>query len=336
MVLIAGILASAYFVETLSQNANYNNSISENNQLYNDAVKEQRQLDLDVQAESINVTSPPIYSASANSVSVTVDLQNDGPIFVEVKTLWVHGIRNSKYGFVSLGYQLQPSNNKSFTVNVAVQGAVPEDTNQFYGWIVTARGKTIQLYPAHQTGPQGPTGQNGTQGPPGATGDVGPEGPPSDTALVSQGIGSISMDFKSYNSYPTDYTNHLGAPNPSFTFARTARLSFSINVTNLDPSHSALNLTSNCQFWIFSPASGAIKGVVWTIATVSGTTITPLPSNQFIILPYNQTTTLYFGPNTAGNNNLDVGITAVNLVLTGRIGAVDYGQNLPFISLIAT
>jgi hypothetical protein len=144
------------------------------------------------------------------------------------------------------------------------------------------------------------------------------------------------MDFKSYRSFVTDGTYHLGVPNAAFTFSRTSAISFSINVTNLDPSRMDLNLTSNCQFWIFSPASGAIKGEVWNIATVSNNVITPLPSNQFIIMPYNHTTTLYFGPHSAGTSSLNAGITAVNLVLTGKVGTLDYGQNLPFISLIAT
>ncbi len=422
MILIVGVLASAYFMFTLAQNT-----------VYNDTVRQNNLLELNRMSESINVTAQPSYTSSAGSVRAVVNVQNDGPINVEIKTLWVRGTNNDHYGFDNLNLNLSPGNSSTLDRAVNVTGAV--QGNEFYGWIITARGRTIELYPAHQTGPAGTDGstwyigagvpanslgangdfyfrndtnwvynrnqtawiyianltgiqgQSGTNGVSGstwyygtsapstnigangdfylntATGDVynksnnnwnfignikgaigntgppGPEGPPSVTALVSQGIGSISMDFKSYNSYPVNgsgSSGHLGTPNPAFTFSLSDRIAFSINITNLDPSHMELNLTNNGQMWLFSPANGAIKGEVWPLATVTDNVITTLNSNQFIILPYNHTTTLYFGPYKPGGSNLGTGITAVNLVLTGKIGNMDYGQNLPFISLIAT
>ena len=378
MILIVGVLSSAYFVFTLNQNTAYNDTVRQNNLLV-----------IDRMSESINVTSQPSYSynPSTGKVHVAVDLQNDGPINVEIKTLWLRGTNNDHYGFINVDLNLSPGESGPLNPDVSVQGAVA--TDKYYGWIITGRGRTIDLYPAHQTGPQGLPGTNGTTGvrgtdgtmwytdtysPPrsdlgvsgdfylnkelyelyqktgtntwtflvnikgaaGDTGPIGPEGPPSATALVSQGIGSISMDFKSYNSYTVNDSGYLGTPNPAFTFSLSDRIAFSINIINLDPSHMALNLTHNGQMWLFSPDSGAIKGEVWPLANVTKNVITTLNSNQFIILPYNHTTTLYFGPYKPGGSSLGAGITAVNLVLTGKIGNVDYGQNLPFISLIAT
>jgi hypothetical protein len=325
MILIIGVLSSAYFMFTLSQNT-----------IYNDAIRQKNLLEINLMSESINVTSQPVYTytPSTGNVTVVADLQNDGPVYVQIKTLWVHGVNTNHYGFVGLNISLSGGQNQTINQPVTVNGSTAGE--KFYGWIVTSRGQTIGLYPAHQTGPAGSQGQTG---PVGQTGSVGPEGPPSVSALVSQGIGSVSMDFKSYNSYVVDgysSSGNLGTPNPAFTFSLTARIAFSINVTNLDPSHMALNLTSNGQMWLFSPSKGAIKGEVWPLATVTNNVITTLNSNQFVILPFNHTTTLYFGPYSSGGSNLGVGITAVNLVLTGKIGSLDYGQNLPFISLIAT
>lgn len=308
MILIAGMLASAYFIFTLSQNVTYNEAVREKNMAY-----------VNLLSESINITSVPQYVVSPGSVRVIVDLQNDGPIPVEIKTLWIQGITFTEhYGFASVNENVQPGKSYLFDQTIPVEGATVGE--KFYGWIVTGRGKTIPLYPAHQTGPQGPEGPEGR----------------SISALVTQGIGSISLDFKSVRIYTVDGTNRIVSQSSAFTFNRNTNTAFSLNVTNLDPSHLALNLSSFSAMWIFAPASGAIKGDSWQIATVNNNIITPLTSNQFITFPYNQTTTLYFGPKSTGQSSISAGITAVNLILTGKIGNLDYGQNLPFISLIAT
>ncbi len=149
------------------------------------------------------------------------------------------------------------------------------------------------------------------------------------------------MNFTSFRSYPVTGTNAtgpgtLGAENPAFTFSLVTKTAFSINVTNLDPRKLDLNLSSRSQLWVIGPAAGAIKGAVYNMAIREGNNIRMMSATDFVILRYNVTTTVYFGPNAPGTKALNPGIVAVNLVLTGKIGNVDYGQNLPFISLIAT
>lgn len=209
MILIMGVLVSAYFMFTLSQNT-----------IYNDEVRQKNLLEINLMSESINVTSQPVYTPSTGSVRVVADLQNDGSVYVQIKTLWVHGVNTNYYGFFD-GLNISLSGGQNQTINqvVIVNGSTAGE--KFYGWIVTSRGKTIGLYPAHQTGPAGP---QGTTGPIGQTGSVGPEGPPSVTALVSQGIGSVSLDFKSFRTYTTtNSSNYLSAPNTAFTFVQIGR-----------------------------------------------------------------------------------------------------------------
>lgn len=353
-ILVIASLTGTFFVWSLSQNSRYVNTVSQMNQLV-----------ADQQSESVNVTSTPQYTVTAlGTVSVNVGIQNDGPIFVLIKTLWLQDLNDSKpYGHKDLNVPLSSGDNYQITDSVPVDGAVAG--HLFYGWLVTARGTVIPLYPAHQTGPvgaqgpQGATGATGTTGPQGASGATGPAGPAGTngldfnstgnislfngtdsydarTALISQGIGSIALYFKSFRTYVVNSSNYLTAESPAYTFSRSQNVAFSVNVTNMDPTGGFINLTYRCCLWIFSPSSGAIKGEVWSLANVTNGVIAPLTSTQFKILDYNVTTTLYFGPFQCGGSNIGAGITGVNLILTGKVGSYDYGQNLPFISLIAT
>jgi hypothetical protein len=326
MIMIIGILASGYFVFTLAQNS-----------VYNDAVRSDNSITLMQMSESIKVPSAPTYAPSGSGVQVSVTLENDGPIGVQVKTLWIETDVNN-YGFAPIDHYLSPGESWTPTpITVNPQSGAINSENCF-GWIITGRGRTFELYPDHGIGPQGPQGDTGATGPQGPAGPQGPQGTVSydaNTALVSQGIGSIAMNFKTFRTYIVDVSSHLTNESPAYTFSLTQTVAFKLNVTNMDPTGD-IYLASQSSMWIFSPASGAIKGVVWTIATVSNNIITPLPAGQFVRLPYNQSTTLYFGPKQAGNNNIDTGITGVNLILYGTIGTGGYGQNLPFISLMAT
>jgi hypothetical protein len=328
MILIIGTLASAYFMFTLAQNTTYNDAMRSNNLA--EVVR---------MSESVKVPSPAIYTQSGSGVHVSVTLQNDGPIGVQIKTLWVKS-SESDYGFYNLGLDLPAG--KSETVNQvvpAISGSIV--ASSCYGWVVTARGRTFELYPDHGIGPMGPQGDTGATGATGPMGPTGPQGPTgstsydANTALVSQGIGSIAMNFKTFRTYIVNPSNQLTNENQAYTFNRDYNVAFRLNVTNMDPTGD-ISLTYQSCVWIFSPASGAIKGIVWRIASVSDNVITPLSPGQSVTLAYNVPTTLYFGPKVAGNNNLDAGITGVNLILTGTVGPYDYGQNLPFISLIAT
>jgi hypothetical protein len=328
MILIVGMIASGYFMFTLAQNTTYNDAMRSNNNA--EVVR---------MSESVKVPSAATYTQSGTGVQVSVTLQNDGPIAVQIKTIWAKS-SESNYGFVNLDLNLPAGKTESINrVVPAISGSI--GASNCFAWIVTARGRTFELYPDHGIGPQGPQGNTGPTGGTGPTGPTGPQGPTgstsydANTALVSQGIGSISMNFKTFRTYLADGSNHLSAESQAYTFSRSQNVAFKLNVTNMDPTGDIYLKDKSC-IWIFSPASGAIKGDVWRIATVSNNIITPLSTGQNVLLAYNVSTTIYFGPTSAGVNSIDAGITGVNLILTGTVGSYDYGQNLPFISLIAT
>ena len=299
------------------------------NNLYNNAVRTKNQLDAEQSSEKINAFNAS-YRVIGSTVSVSAPIQNLGYLSLQITRLWLKDINNSTglYNFSDpLTYTLQPGSNATIQANVVLANV--NSTDNFTSWLVTGRGNIIATSTSLM-GPAGPAGPPGPQGSP---------GPPSTSALVSQGIGSISMDFKAFRSYVANSSNYLGTPRANFVFSYNEYVAFSINVTDLDPSGLSLNLTQNCYFWAVSPpvGGGAIKGEAWKIAKVDAYgKITNLGASDFVILPYNVTTTLYFGPYKPGGSNLQAGPVAVNLLLTGKVGSLDYGQNLPFIALIVT
>jgi hypothetical protein len=161
-------------------------------------------------------------------------------------------------------------------------------------------------------------------------------------AYVAGGIGSISMDFKSFRSYVVTHNNtgdFLGPERESFYVNIGENTAFSIKFINLGLSGEDIQLTGDSLFWVVSPpvSGGAIKGESWRIATVADGKISSLGAGS-VLLPHNQTAMIYFGPDAVSNSNIQPGGIAralTNLLLVGIIGTKNYGQNLPFISLIA-
>lgn len=304
-VLVMMSLISTVFVWSLSQNT-----------LYNNTVTQTRQADLDRSNEKI-VANITVSRVDSNNVAVDGNLSNEGPLSVQIVTLWVLDA-NTTYALKSLNITLKPGNVTTLsgpTYNVPLANSSGDSLSC---WFISGRGNTISKNPLF--------GVN--------TGSGGP--PP--FALVSGGIGSISMDFAAFRSYIVNSSDYLGPARASFTISQNENLAFSINVTNLDPSQRNINLTSNSCFWALTPPKGAGTPQIygWYIATVTNGRISNLGSGAFVTLPYNQTAKIFFGTGKTGNN-LNTGPAAVNLLLTGTLynstSTSDYGQNLPFIAL---
>jgi hypothetical protein len=149
-------------------------------------------------------------------------------------------------------------------------------------------------------------------------------------------IVQILRSIREYNINSNKSGDFLGPAIESFYPNNSQNVAFSINVTNLDLSQDNITLIQDSLFWIISPpvGGGAIKGQGWKIATVVDTKISALGAGN-VLLPYNQTAIVYFGPDIVSSSNIQPGGIVANLLLVGTIGAKSYGQNLPFVSLIA-
>ena len=102
-VMVIVSLTGTFFVWSLQQNNRYVEAVSG----VNDLVLYQK-------SESINVTSVPIYTVEAGgNVLVSVGIQNDGPISVTIKTLWLQDLNRPTHGKTQLNptaYTLSPGN----------------------------------------------------------------------------------------------------------------------------------------------------------------------------------------------------------------------------------
>ena len=115
---------------------------------------------------------------------------------------------------------------------------------------------------------------------------------------------------------------------PYFSFQIPARKEtvFGVYLTNLDSSRRTINLTQYSCIWISVPDKNAMSS--WRITKVVNGTIVNF---DYVTLEYGRPTLVYFGPNSA--SQLADTIAAANILLYGKIGSEDYGQNIPFIAI---
>ena len=150
------------------------------------------------------------------------------------------------------------------------------------------------------------------------------------------------MNFSQFCHYDFTLSPDAGTTltNPQFTYAvYSANYSIlHVAVTCMDPLRNITLLHTSCM-WTSCTFSGTIKSDKWNLLDVHGGKIYPATPNYIVTLPNMTQTDLYFGISGGqGVNKLasQGNVVALNLLLFGSIGSVDYGQNLPFIALSIT
>ncbi len=286
LTLVVFAISTNVFLWTLSRNAEYTLAVKEENQKTADRLNEY------VIASNAN------YSVSNGTVALKVTVRNVGSVAVQIINLWVFDTNpeNKRFTNKTINLSLNPSDAVPFKDSVTIPGANTNHT--IVSWFVTARGNTVPLEAAQQI----------------------------IVAELSQGIGSISMDFPTFRYYEVQPGDILGPAQYDFNVPATKNVVFGVCLTNLDESHADINLTHHSCFWLSVPSKSAME--YWSITGVEDETIVPF---DFQILEWGQRTLVYFGPNSA--QQLGGHPAAANILLYGTIGEDDYGQNIPFISL---
>jgi len=312
LVLALFVVSSNVFLFTISENMRYSES-----------VRESHQTDMNRFDEKITA-SDGNYSVWGDKVKVEVTLTNVGAVAAQIINLWVFDTTIQKCGFndtiVSLNLNLNPGQTLdlrgSEVIEVSILGAGSADN--FNSWFVTARGNTVAIEKTEEV----------------------------IVAQVAQGIGSMAMDFYTFRYYKYSGTKLASYPAgiSSFTIPYGQDIAFGVVLTNLDPNRETITLDLHSHLWLYFPSvPGQAVGPVWFIVNVTpnGTITTPYSP---ITMAYRETRLLVFATGTEGGFSKvsinqpqqDDKLCAVNLLLHGKTGSRDYGQNIPFVSLYVT
>jgi hypothetical protein len=276
------------------------------NTAYFEAMREENQLELDRLNERLTADNAT-YTGSGGVISIEVDVRNECPLFVNLTTLWVFDVNIGKIGVNdTLNICLKPGEKLSLrggrAIKIEISGSDP--SHIFNSWFITARGNAIPL-----------------------RGNI-------IVAQVSEGIGSIAMDLKQFKYYIVPNNNDgtdIGTPYYSFTIDGSKYTLLCITLINLDPSHQSINLTKDSYVWAVTPFAQTLKSDVWPIRKVVNN---KLATFDFQILEYGKPTLVYFGATQASRSQGNV--VPLFILLFGKIGNADYGQNIPFIAIRVT
>jgi hypothetical protein len=102
-------------------------------------------------------------------------------------------------------------------------------------------------------------------------------------------------------------------------------------VTNLDPLGKDIVLDGNSSIYIICAQKGTVKYGTWGLVNVTANKIYPSSNAQYC-LKYLNTIEIYFAGKLTQNPDLNTAYP-LNVLLLGRKGNNDYGQNIPFVSI---
>jgi hypothetical protein len=312
MVLIVWILASSYFIWTLSENTRYN-----------DAIREKNQLESNVLSENVRITNTTYVVNGNDNVQISTAITNPSSLSVQFTTLWVYASNATYtgYNFTQLpNVNVQGGANLTLNFNMIVGGLRSTGAYSFASWLITGRGNVVPL--------QKSTSSNIV------------------IAQTTYGIGALMMDFPDFIYYnvtwssPNYYLNPY--PNGSSGYLVNSAgkdIAFRVIITNLDQNQRNIILTSSSVLFSLFPSQTPqqVLGAYWYIVNVNATTGAISNTYTNVTLAYNSATPLYFASKNPGTINpwgvKFSGVTPVNLALVGQIGDVPFGQNIPFVSI---
>ena len=303
-VLVMFSLISTVFVWSLSQNT-----------LYNNTVRQSNEADLDRSSEKVQVFNTTYNAYSNGNVTVSAQIQNTGPSSVQFITAWLYVSNASwnNYNWCKLtNASVQGGSVFTLNVNLTVSGLNSTYTHSFASWLITARGNVVSLQRTIVYG---------------------------NNIIVSQttqGIGSISMDFKQsrYYDFGSGYVSNgtsLPSSKNSYTIPNSNNTILAVLLTNYDNTTQDIILNANSYLWIITPQAGTVKPAAWNIANVTNGKYINSFSTQ--TLQYGKPTIVYFGPSSPSfaSSALPT-VVPVFILLFGKIGTNDFGQNIPFIA----
>jgi len=297
MVLVVLVLYTNVFAFMLNQNV-----------FLHEVVSEANQVDIDRSNEIITVTDAN-YTVEDDQIYIEATIINNGPVSVQIITLWAFDATTRKYGYNdTLSINLKTGDTIVFAESnaliVTIEGSDSSDV--FACWFVTARGNLIPFQEE-----QGVI-----------------------VSSVTGGIGAIKMnfeDFKYYNVTKQGSSYFLdGYPDGVsgyFVNKGGVGIAFQVSLTNLDRNNRDIDLSSaSVLFSMFPTTPQQIRGAYWYLVNVDGNGVIA-DTFTTITLPYKAEKTIFFAssemiqgsttfsPSSSGF----LGTAPVNLALIGNI-----------------
>ncbi|MFQ6081134.1 MAG: hypothetical protein ACE5OW_05670 [Candidatus Bathyarchaeia archaeon] len=311
---VSGIIATVFLVLiVLFLYANVFTFILIQNTSFQEVVSEVNQMDIDRSSEKITVSNVN-YTVVGDEVYVEAQVTNDGPVSVQIITLWVIDTTTQKYGYNdTLNINLKTGDALNFTGSNALRVTIEDSSSSsvFASWFVTDRGNLIPLEKKLMV------------------------------AQLARGIGYLTLEFDKFRYFTYESEQKLANyPDGTIGFdaPKNEYVAFGCYLTNLDPKRRTIVIDSHSLFW--QPGRPGVAEGAWFIVNVNddGTingTYSP------ISVDYEETKMLVF----ASQNDLGLGsfkrlstpnvvtTVATFLLLHGTIGSTAYAQNIPFVSL---
>lgn len=311
-VLVIISLTSTVFVWSLSQNTLYNNTVRQNNQA-----------DLDRSSEKIiaNITCNRV---NGNTVSVNGTLENSGPLSTQIVTLWVADATQSTSAFnSSLPITLKPGDVTTLSGSTAINVNLANSPGDSLScWFISGRGNKISKNPLFALN----TGNSNTW---------------NTYANVSQGIGLIGFDFKGFShcdfsSKPSGNNIPLGPFVKTYVISQYNYTVFHVVLTNYDPGNQTMTLNATSAVYLIGSHQSTVKYALWNVVNVTGDAVNGYKLNPGFAALYKLpifTPVEVFFAGTVGSPAIDPQVYPLNIMVFGKLGSDDYGQNVPFVAL---
>ena len=311
LILIVFMITTNVLLWTFLKNAQYNRAVMERNE--EEAHRSSEKLAIS------NVS----YSVEDGQVYVGARLTNDGPVPVQITTVWVLDKTTRKYGYNDMvNIYLKVGDTLDFTGSkaliVAMEGS--SSLNEFTSWFVTARGNLIPLED---------------------TRDI------TNVIINWQStypqiiVGALVLDFDKFEYFTYESDNQL-ADYPDgvvgFNIPRQTYVAFRCHLTNIDPMNRTMVIDSHSLFW--QPGRPGVPEGAWFVVNVNddgaiNKTYSP------ITLKHGESKRLVFASqNDMGlaafkrlNTPNVVTTVATFLLVHGTLGSSPYAQSIPFVSL---
>jgi hypothetical protein len=308
LVIIVLFLYSSVFVFMQNQNARFE-----------EGARNANQMDRDLDQERLSFANLT-YTTQDDKVYLQTQVTNEGPVPIEVITLWTVDKTTQNYGYNdTITFSLNSGETINLTGSnapfISIENMSP--SSEYTSWFITARGNRIPV----ETHLKNIV-----------------------VANVAKGIGAIAMDLNKFRHFLYNGTNALANFSDGingFDVPQGINLAFGVFLTNYDEQERPITIDSHSLMLQTAPGGNEYTFYIVNVATNGSILSQDMGSFTNITLNFGDEKMLVF----ASSKDLALGsfsqlkvavsvdMVATFLLLHGKIGSTPYAQNIPYVSL---